>query len=161
MRFMRIRKPVALVASIVISELAGAIGSVFSISAIPNWYAALNKPSFNPPNWLFGPVWTILYFLMGVSAYLIYANGIKKNNARMALYAFSVQLVLNVLWSFAFFGLRSTSLGFAAIILLWISIAVTTVMFYRIRKSAGWLMLPYILWVSFAAVLNYFILILN
>ena len=158
---MRIRKPVALIVFIILCEAAGLFGSLFTFSSIPTWYASLIKPSFNPPAWLFGPVWTILYFLMGVSAYLIYEKGFKKSNAKTALYVFGVQLVLNILWTISFFGLKSISLGFATIILLWIAIIGTIIAFLKIRKSAGILLLPYILWVTFAALLNYYILILN
>jgi translocator protein len=158
---MQIKKPIILLAFIVLCEAAGLIGTVFTINSIPTWYAALIKPSFNPPAWLFAPVWTVLYLLMGVSAYLIYEKGIKNRDVRVALYIFAVQLVLNVLWTAAFFGLRSITLGLVAIILLWCAIAVATIAFYRIRRSAGWIMLPYILWVTIAMVLNYYLLILN
>lgn len=147
-------------AFIIICELAGAFGSVFTIPSIPTWYASLAKPSFNPPNWLFGPVWLILYALMGISAYLIYEK--RKNKAVTgALVVFAVQLVLNVLWSAVFFGLHSALLGLLTIILLWIAIAITMVKFYGILKQAAWLLIPYLLWVSFAALLNFSIWQLN
>jgi len=158
---MRIRKPLVLVAFIVLCEFAGLFGSIFTFSSIPTWYASLNKPAFTPPGWLFGPVWTVLYFLMGISAYMIYESRSRKQNARKALFAFGAQLVLNVLWTVAFFGLRSTQLGLVAIILLWIAIAATIIEFARVRRGAALILVPYILWVTFAAFLNYFVLILN
>ena len=115
---MRIRKPLALVAFIILCEVAGLFGSVFTINSIPTWYAGLSKPAFTPPSWLFAPIWTTLYLLMGISAYLIYESRTRKRGARMALSVFGVQLALNVLWTLAFFGLRSTLLGFAMIVLL-------------------------------------------
>ena len=158
---MRIKRPAALVAIIVLCEVVGLLGSLFTFSSIPTWYASLSKPSFTPPSWLFGPVWVILYFLMSVSAYLIYENGIKKKNVKRALYVFAAQLALNFLWSVAFFGARSISLGLVIIVLLWIAIAITIIEFFRIRKSAGVLLLPYIAWVTIAMALNYSILVLN
>jgi tryptophan-rich sensory protein len=150
-----------LVAFIVLCEFAGLFGSIFTFSSIPTWYASLNKPAFTPPGWLFGPVWTALYFLMGISAYMIYESRSRKQNARKALFVFGAQLVLNVLWTVAFFGLRSTQLGLVAIVLLWIAIAATIIEFARVRRSAALILMPYILWVTFAAFLNYFVLILN
>lgn len=158
---MRIRKPLVLVAFIVLCEFAGLFGSIFTFSSIPTWYAGLNKPAFTPPGWLFGPVWTALYFLMGISAYMIYESSSRKRNVRKALSIFAAQLVLNVLWTVAFFGLRSTQLGLVAIVLLWIAIAATIIEFARVRRGAALILVPYILWVTFAAFLNYFVLILN
>ncbi|MCX6772964.1 MAG: tryptophan-rich sensory protein, partial [Candidatus Micrarchaeota archaeon] len=108
---------------ILLSLLAGAIGSLFTFEAIPTWYATLNKPSFAPPNWLFGPVWTTLYILMGVSAYLICQKGAKNEKVKFALSIFCIQLALNALWSILFFGLRSPLYGLVGIVFLWLSIA--------------------------------------
>lgn len=144
-----------LILSILICQLAGIIGSIFSFSAIPSWYAFLNKPPFNPPNWVFGPVWTVLYTLMGFSAYLIF------NKDKKPLKIFAVQLVLNAVWSIVFFGLHSIWGGLFFIILLWFSILLTIVTFYKIDKNAAFLLIPYLLWVSFASILNYYLLILN
>jgi len=153
-------KPIfMLIISIVICQLAGLIGSVFNIASLPTWYAGLSKPSFNPPNWVFGPVWTILFLLMGVSFYLVWNHGF--SNSKIALWLFILQLVLNILWSALFFGLRNPGIAFVEIILLWISIAVTIFSFYSISRPAAWLMVPYILWVTFAAVLNFSIWMLN
>jgi tryptophan-rich sensory protein len=132
---------------------------VFTTSSIPTWYASLIKPSFNPPNWIFGPVWTTLYLLMGISLYLVWIRGAKKN--RTALIWFGSQLALNSIWSILFFGLKSPLSAFIEIIFLWITILITIIYFYKTSKPAAYLLIPYILWVSFAAVLNISIVILN
>ena len=150
-----------LVISIFLPLIAGFIGSVFTTSSITTWYAALNKPSFNPPNWIFGPVWTILYLLMGISLYLIWSKGIKKRSSKTALVVFLIQLALNSLWSILFFGLKSPFLAFIEIIILWFMILATIINFYRISKIASYLLIPYLLWVSFAFVLNFSIVLLN
>jgi len=152
---------VRLVVAVVLCELAGVVGSVFTFASIPTWYASLEKPSFNPPNWLFGPVWLILYALMGVAAYFVWVKGLESKGAKVALSVFVVQLFLNVLWSNVFFGLHSIFYGFVIIIALWVSIALTMVAFARVSKTASVLLIPYILWVSFASVLNYYIWLLN
>lgn len=150
-----------LVVSIVACLAAGAIGSIFTRQAIPNWYATLDKPAFNPPNWVFTPVWTLLYILMGVAAFLVWRKGWGSRQVKIALVAFLVQLILNALWSVAFFGLESPLYGLIVIAVLWLSILFTTLSFYRISRVAGGLMLPYLLWVTFAAVLNESIWLLN
>jgi len=151
----------ALVAFVVLCELAGVIGSIFTISSIPTWYAVLRKPWFTPPNWLFGPIWLTLYFLMGISLYLVFENKRNKAKEKPALWAFGIQLFLNVLWSVLFFGMHYLFYGFIEIVLLWISIAVTIILFFKISKAAAYLLLPYILWVTIAASLNYYVFILN
>ena len=151
----------ALVAFVVLCELAGVIGSIFTISSIPTWYAVLRKPWFTPPNWLFGPIWLTLYFLMGISLYLVFESKRNKEKEKPALLAFGVQLFLNVLWSVLFFGMHYLLYGFIEIVLLWISIAVTIILFFKISKAAAYLLLPYILWVTIAASLNYYVFILN
>ena len=140
---------------------AGAIGSLFTIQSIPTWYAGLQKPVFAPPNWVFGPVWTTLYVMMGVSAYIIYRKGDKKKEVLAALEIFGIQLILNTLWSILFFGLRSPSYGLIGIIALWIAIAATLIRFYRISKPASYLFIPYLFWVTFAGFLNLAIVLLN
>jgi benzodiazapine receptor len=152
-------KWIKLIISILICILAGVIGSVFTTPSIPTWYAGLNKPSFSPPNWAFAPIWTTLYILMGVSLYIVIMKSVKKVKTQIA--AFGIQLALNVIWSLLFFGLKSPSYAFAEIIALWMSIAVTIVSFYKVSKGAAALLVPYILWVSIATLLNYYILILN
>ena len=148
-----------LLIAILICQFAGIIGSVFTTPSIPTWYAGINKPDFNPPNWLFAPVWTTLFFLMGISLYLVWEKGIK--TSRLAVYVFSAQLILNIIWSLLFFGLQNPFFAFIEIIILWVAILATILLFYRISKKAAILLIPYIAWVSFAAFLNYSIWILN
>ena len=146
---------------IFLCQLAGIIGSVFTFQAIPGWYAQLVKPEFSPPNWVFGPVWITLYTLMGISAYMIYKKGFEKKNVKLALSFFGGQLILNALWSILFFGLQSPLSALVCIIALLLMILATMVLFWRISKNAALLMIPYVLWVSFASILNYFIWALN
>jgi len=150
-----------LVTSLVVSQCAGLIGSAFTTPAIPNWYAALQKPPFTPPNWLFAPAWITLYLLMGIAAFLVWRVGLDDRRVRVALMIFLIQLVLNALWSVAFFGLQSPLYGFIVIILLWLTILLTILSFARISSAAAWLLVPYILWVSFASALNISIWVLN
>lgn len=138
---------------------AGVLGSIFTISSIPTWYATLNKPPFSPPNWVFGPVWTTLYILMGISLYLVWVSKSKVKSS--ALNIFWIQLALNTLWSIIFFGLKNPSLAFVDIIALWIVIFLTIKSFYKINKLAGNLLVPYLLWVTFATILNLSVVILN
>jgi translocator protein len=150
-----------LVVCIVACQCAGLLGSVFTISAIPTWYATLQKPPFTPPNWLFGPAWTTLYLLMAVAAFIIWRKGLNTQDVKKALVLFLVQLVLNALWSVIFFGLRSPFWGIVVIVALWIAILFTILKFFKLSTAAGALLIPYILWVSFASVLNISIWILN
>jgi tryptophan-rich sensory protein len=147
-----------LVLSILLCEFAGVVGSLFTSPSIPTWYASLIKPSFNPPSWLFAPVWTTLYFLMGISLYLIWEKG-KKTINLVKLFLF--HLVLNSLWSIIFFGGKNIFLALIEIIALWAIILVLIVKFYKINKISAYLLIPYILWVSFASFLNYSLWILN
>ncbi len=146
---------------IFVCELAGIVGSFFTIPAIPTWYAGLAKPLLNPPSWLFGPVWTILYALMGIAAFLIWKQGWRHKEVKMALSIFGAQLIANATWSIIFFGARNPFYALIDILVLWIFILITIVVFYRISKPAAYLLLPYICWVSFALYLNYTIYILN
>ncbi|MFH1439952.1 MAG: TspO/MBR family protein [Candidatus Woesearchaeota archaeon] len=146
-----------LVISLLLPFLASAIGGLFTASSVSTWYVELSKPSFNPPSWIFGPVWTILYLLMGISLYLVW---IKKYD-KPAFIVFGVQLVLNALWSILFFGIKSPFFAFIEIILLWLAILITILYFYKINKISAYLLIPYMLWVTFAAVLNFAIFILN
>jgi len=150
-----------LVASIVICQFAGLIGSVFTTPAIPTWYATLRKPSFSPPNWLFAPVWITLFALMGVSAFLVWRKGLGDQQVKVALSIFAIQLILNISWSVVFFGLRSPLAGLIVISILWVAILWTILNFFKISTTAGIVLIPYILWVSFAGVLNLFIWRLN
>ncbi len=147
--------------SITICLLAALIGSIFTTPAVPTWYAALAKPELNPPAWVFGPVWTVLYILMGIALYLVWSRGWGQKNVRVAMAIFGIQLVLNVLWSYLFFGLQAPYFAFLEIVLLWIAILMTIAAFYRVSVSAAVLLVPYLLWVSFAAYLNYGIYVLN
>ena len=150
-----------LIISIIICQLAGFIGSLFTSPAIPTWYVSLEKPSFNPPNWVFSPVWITLFVLMGISLFLLWRQTLEDKKVRIAILFFSIQLILNVSWSGIFFGLKSPSFAFIEIILLWIAILLTILTSYKVSKVAGALLIPYILWVSFAAVLNFFLWNLN
>lgn len=149
--------------SIALCELTGILSTPFTINAIPTWYVALNKPFFSPPNWIFGPVWTTLYLMMGISLFLIWTKKFKKKNKNQnkALKYFFIQLFLNFIWSILFFGLHSPVLGLIDIAALWIMIVLTIKVFYPISKIAAYLLIPYLLWVSFASILNLAIVILN
>jgi len=144
-----------LIISILICHSAGFIGAVFTSSAIPTWYDSLKKPPFSPPNWIFGPVWIILYTLMGISAYLVWRQGINDSQVKTALIIFGVQLFLNALWSPIFFGFRALFAGLIVIIIMWIAILLTILAFLKISTVAAVLLIPYILWVSFATILNF------
>lgn len=150
-----------LVASVIGCELVGVLGTPFTLSAIPNWYETLQKPFFAPPNWVFGPAWTLLYFLMGVSFYLIWRQGWKKKKVSTAGKYFLAQLALNFIWSPIFFGLRSPELGLIVIVALWILIVLTMKKFYALSKPAFYLLIPYLAWVTFATILNGAIMVLN
>ena len=150
-----------LIISIVGCELVGIGASIFTLTAIPTWYSSLTKPSFSPPNWIFGPVWTTLYFLMGVSAFLIWKKGLKSKKVKRALLFFLFQLFFNFLWSILFFGLHNPLLGLLDILLLLVSIIVTLITFYKISKTATYLLIPYLIWVSFATILNFSLIVLN
>ena len=146
-----------LIISILLPFLASAIGGLFTASSVSTWYVELTKPSFNPPSWIFGPVWTILYLLMGISLYLVWT---KKYNQK-AFTLFGVQLFLNALWTILFFGLKVPLYALIEIVFLWAAILMTIVYFYRINRTSAYLLMPYIIWVSFAAILNFAIFLLN
>ena len=150
-----------LIIAVVGCQLAGAVGAIFTSPNIATWYATLAKPSFNPPNWIFGPVWTILYLMMGISAYLIWSQKKEWSHNWKALAFFDLQLGLNVLWSIIFFGMQNPGLAFVEIIILLTALAVTIIKFYKISKIAAYLLIPYFLWGCFATVLNYSIWMLN
>ena len=150
-----------LIVSILVCQLVGFFGSLVTLPAIPTWYQTLEKPTFNPPSWVFGPVWTTLFLLMGISAYLIWKKGLKNQKVKIALLIFLVQLGFNFFWSFLFFSLHSPFLALVDIILLWLAILATIISFWKLAKPAAYLLFPYLFWVSFAAVLNYFIYRLN
>jgi len=150
-----------LIASLLAVFLVAAIGSIFTTSSIPTWYAGLQKPIFTPPDWLFAPAWTVLYILMAVAAFLVWRQGLRTLGVKGALLAYLVQLVLNILWSVIFFGLKSPLFGMVVILLLWFGIIVTTARFFWISRAAAWLMMPYVLWATFASALNIGVFVLN
>lgn len=136
-----------------ICEAVGLAGSVFTSKSIPNWYDQLQKPSITPPSWVFGPVWTLLYALMGISASIISQK--KEQGKSVGMTVFYLQLLLNFLWTVIFFGMRSPFAGLVEIFILWIFIAVTIILFWKLSPSAALLLVPYLLWTSFASVLNF------
>jgi benzodiazapine receptor len=158
---MKTKNIAQIVLAIIICELVGMIGALFTTPAISTWYVGIIKPTFSPPNWIFAPVWTILFALMGIAAYLIYKKGTDKKEIRIALFIFDIQLLLNVLWSVLFFGMHNPGYAFIEIIFLWLAILLTIISFFKISKTAAYLLIPYILWVSFASFLNYSIWQLN
>jgi len=156
---------------VIVCEIIGIIGRIATAEGVTSWFQTIEKPFFNPPAWLFAPVWTILYFLMGISAALVWHKGtdngrerifeMDNGNVRTALGLFAIQLFLNFCWSFLFFKYHLLFVAFIEIITMLIFIVLTTVHFYRIDKIAGLLMIPYILWVSFASILNFSLWFLN
>ncbi len=161
MRKTELPETLKLVTSLTICLFAGFIGSIFTSPSIPTWYTTLTKPSFNPPGWIFAPVWTTLFVLMGISLYLVWNKGLQDKKVKISLFIFGLQLVLNVLWSFLFFGLHSPFYALLKIIILWAAIVLTIVNFFKVSRTAGFLLLPYMFWVSFAAILNFSIWRLN
>ena len=149
-----------LIGAVALCEAAGGLGAIWTAKGVREWYPTLEKPSFNPPNWLFGPVWSVLYALMGASAWLSWRHG-KAGETQTALSLFSIQLALNTLWSFIFFRLRSPRWAFFEIVVLWSAIALTLVAVWKISRLAGILFLPYLLWTGFAMLLNFRIWRLN
>lgn len=145
--------------SLIIPQIVGGIGALFTLSSVESWYGELTKPSFTPPSWIFGPAWTILYILMGISLFLIWKSAHPLKDK--AIWLFAIQLFLNGIWSPAFFGLQSPILGLLIIIPLWIMIWVCIGTFYNINRTASYLFVPYLIWVSFAMALNASIWYLN
>jgi translocator protein len=150
-----------LIVSILIPLVIGSVGSIVTISQIPTWYSTLSKPSWAPPNWLFGPVWTTLYILMGIALFLVWREGLNRSDVRFAILIFAVQLVLNLLWSIVFFTYHSLFGSFILIMILWIAILANIIAFSIISRTAGLLLVPYIVWVSIASYLNYSVYLLN
>lgn len=157
---MRNKKVFVYMAFIIVCQAAGLVGAVFTTPAIPGWYSGLIKPTFNPPNWIFSPMWTLLYVLMGISVSKVWLSS-KNNQRKNGLKIFFIQLALNTGWSIIFFGFKNIILALFEILLLWISILITIGKFWKIDKKSAYLLFPYILWVSFAAILNLSILLLN
>ena len=143
-----------LVFSVSICLLTGFLGSFVTMDSVTTWYSDLSRPSFTPPDWTFGVVWPILYVMMGISAFLIWNKGLVKRQVKIALGLFVLQLVLNGLWTPIFFGLHMIAIALVEIVLLWVAILLTIIVFWRISKASTFLLFPYILWVSFAVFLN-------
>ena len=161
---MRLSNPAKLIISLSIPLAAGLIGSLFTMPVIDTWYASLNKPFFSPPSWVFAPVWTTLYIMMGIAAFLVWkksAWGWKDNQIAVALLIFDAQLMLNLLWTVLFFGWQNSLFAFLEILLLLFFILFTIIKFKKIDIRAAYLMIPYLIWVMFAAVLNYSIMVMN
>jgi tryptophan-rich sensory protein len=157
----KLRDIARLMLCIAICQMAGVIGSVFTASSVTTWYTTLNKPWFSPPGFVISAVWIMLFSIMGLSLFLIWWQGISGPDSRIALVVFAAQLLVNMLWSYAFFGLQSPLAGVVVIVVLWLLILQTIILFWPIRKDAALLLVPYIIWVSFAGFLNYSIWRLN
>ena len=149
------------ITSLLIPLAVGFSAGFFTRKEIVGWFSRLEKPWFNPPNWVFSPVWTLLYILMGIAMWLIWKSKMPESLKKTALFLYAIQLILNFFWSLLFFNLHQTGWAFAEIILMWVFILLTILAFARVNKTAAWLMVPYISWVSFASILNYSIWILN
>ncbi len=149
------------VVSIAAPLIVGGLSGIATARSVADWYPTLRKPAFNPPSWVFGPVWTALYILMGIALYVVWRHGWERPEVRWAMALFAIQLALNGLWSVLFFGLRTPGLAFLEILILWLAIVATGVAFWQTSPKAGALMVPYLAWVSFASVLNGAIWLLN
>lgn len=158
---MKLKGPLGLVLAVAVCQGVGILGALFTAPSIPNWYASLQRPSFTPASWLFAPAWITLYILMGIAVFLVFRQGWEKPAIRFAVYLFGAQLVLNALWTPLFFGLHWLLIAFIEITLLWILIFLTMQRFWRLSRAAGILMVPYLLWVTFASALNLSFWLLN
>lgn len=147
--------------AIMIPVLTGTLSGLFTVTGTGSWYQDIQKPSWNPPNWVFGPVWTTLYILMGIGLYLVWNSKTKGSTRQLAILLFSVQLILNFFWSLIFFKWHAIGLALAEIIILWLAILWTIFLFAKNDKRAAWLMVPYISWVSFASLLTYTLWVMN
>lgn len=149
-----------LIISLLLPLSLGSIAGSFTAKSVPVWYATLNRPSFNPPSYLFGPVWTTLYILMGISLFLIWKQE-KSKERNMAIFVFFIQLALNFTWSFIFFYFNRIGFALVDIIILWLCIILMLIQFYKIKPIAAYINIPYLLWVSFASILNASYYLLN
>lgn len=147
--------------SIAIPVAIGATAGFFTVTGVESWYQTIQKPSWNPPSWVFGPVWTTLYIMLGIALFLVWKSGANDSLKRTAIRLFAVQLVLNFFWSFIFFDQQQPGWALAEIIVMWFAILFTIFAFAKVSKTAAWLLVPYISWVSFATILNYTIWKLN
>jgi translocator protein len=151
---------IKLIISIALPLLVGAVAGMFTAKAVPEWYAGLNRPAFSPPNWLFGPVWTTLYLVMGISVFLVWKQS-PSDDRNISLIVFLVQLILNFAWSFLFFYFKLIGIALVEIVLLWFTIIIMIIQFYKVLPIAAYINIPYLLWVSFATVLNAAYYLLN
>lgn len=147
--------------AIAIPLMVGATSGFFTISGVESWYQTIQKPSWNPPNWIFGPVWTTLYVMMGIALFLVWKEDTSEELKKIAIGLFAVQLTLNFFWSFIFFNQQQPGWALVEIIAMWFFILLTIFAFAQVNKTAAWLLVPYISWVSFASILNYTIWQLN
>lgn len=152
---------VKLVIAITIPVLIGGASGFFTVSGVESWYQTIQKPSWNPPNWVFGPVWTTLYVMMGIALWLVWKEDTSKELKLIAGILFAAQLTLNFFWSFIFFKLEQPGFAFLEILFMWVAILATIFAFAQVNKRAAWLLVPYISWVSFAAMLNFTIWRMN
>lgn len=152
---------VKLIISILIPLAIGAVSGFFTTAEIPGWYQTINKPTWNPPSWIFGPVWTTLYVMMGIALFLIWKSDVSQTAKKTAIILFAAQLGLNFFWSFIFFNQHQPGWALVEIIVMWVSILLTIFAFAAVSKTGAWLLIPYISWVSFATILNYTIWQLN
>lgn len=141
--------------------IIGAVSGILTSRSVNEWFVTINKPSFNPPNWVFAPVWTILYILMGIAFFFVWKSNAPTDDKRQAFIFYGIQLILNFMWSLIFFGSHNIGIALVEIVILWIMIVLTTILFKNISSIAGWLMTPYVCWVGFAIVLNFYIWRLN
>jgi translocator protein len=161
MQGFRVKEVPMLIGSILIPFVVGYIGAVVTLAQITTWYSTLSKPWWSPPNWLFGPVWTTLYLLMGIALFLVWREGLHRRDVRFAILIFGVQLTLNLLWSVVFFSFHALFGSFIIVMFLWLAILANIIAFLIISKWAGLLLVPYIIWVSIASYLNYSVYLLN
>ena len=147
--------------SIFLCQLVGWMGAIFTAEAIPNWYETLEKPFFSPPNWVFGPVWTLLYLMMGISVYLIWQRIEENKAAKTAFVLFWIHLAFNASWSLVFFNLKNLALALINILIIWSLIIILMIKFWNIDRRSSYLLIPYLFWVTFATALNYSIWMLN
>lgn len=151
---------IKLLVSLLLTLGVGTFSGIYTASAIPDWYASLNRPSFNPPNWVFGPVWTVLYILLGITFFQIW-NLVPSQERNLAITVFLIQLLFNFCWSFIFFYFRMIGLALIDIIVLWCSIIIMLLLIYKIKPLAAYLNIPYLIWVTFALALNLAYYLLN
>ncbi|MFX0068901.1 MAG: TspO/MBR family protein [Promethearchaeota archaeon] len=152
-----IKAPVSIISSLLI----GFAGNIFNFESLETWYPTLIKPGWTPPNWIFAPVWSTLFILMGISTFLVWREGFDKRAVKIALGVYVIQFALNLMWSWAFFGLQSPLFGFIVIVVLWIAIFANIVVYARVSKLAAAILIPYIVWVTIASLLNFSVYVLN